>query len=106
MRAREGVQNIALPPLLERVCAAPAAVLQGSLGHIVMVGWGLCLLLFHPYLAGRTLHLVAAARGLGSVLAAVLWVFLTCLWPGQVPRQVVLVLRHVIASCAFVRMCS
>ena len=32
--------------------------------------------------------------------------FLTCLWPLQVPRRVVPVPHHVVASCAFVRMCS
>jgi len=37
--ARKGVKNIALPSLLERVCNVPVVVLQGSLGHIVMVGW-------------------------------------------------------------------
>jgi len=84
----------------------------------MMVGWasrwrGSCLLLFHPFLAGSTLHLdprasceLATAWGLGSVLATVLWFFLTCLWPGQVPRWVILVPRHVVASCSFVRMCS
>jgi len=58
------------------------------------------------YLGPGTSLVLAAVRGLGSVLTVVLCFFLTCLWPGQVPRQVVLVPLHVVVSCEFVRMCS
>ena len=79
---------IALPPLLEHVCAAPAAVLQRSLGHIVswIVSPAIPPLPRRSYAALGSLSFTRARR-----CPRVGIFFLTCLWQGQVPRLVVLV---------------
>jgi len=86
MYTRERVQNIALKSLLGRVCTAPASVLEWSHGGLGESFTWIVSPAIPPlprrsklYLGPGVSLVLAAARGLGSVLTVVLCFFLTCL---------------------------